>query len=144
MAIVVLVCRENDTGKKTLRQSCIQKWTFLCNFGSKNNQSFCNVHNVMIQETLDIPGGEAGEGFPGATRVLVGGAMVKMSCLLHFLRISYWYQFGENVRFQSPNWYQYETRRKCCRQDIFQVADVSCLENIVSVRLGARFLNPQT
>jgi hypothetical protein len=39
-------------------QSCIQKWTFLGKFGSKNDQSFCNVHNVVIQEKLDLPGGE--------------------------------------------------------------------------------------
>jgi hypothetical protein len=40
------------------RQSCIQKWTFLGEIGSKNDQSFCNIHNVMIQEKLHIPGGE--------------------------------------------------------------------------------------
>jgi hypothetical protein len=40
------------------RQLCIQKWTFLGKFGSKNDQSFCNVHNVVIQEKLDLPGGE--------------------------------------------------------------------------------------
>jgi hypothetical protein len=40
------------------RQSCIQKLTFLGEFGSKNDQPFCNVHNVMIQEKLHIPGGE--------------------------------------------------------------------------------------
>jgi hypothetical protein len=39
----------------------------------------------------------------------------------------------------SPNQYQYLMCRKCCRKDIFQVADVSCLEKIVSARLGTRF-----
>jgi hypothetical protein len=24
---------------------CIQKWTFLGEFGNKNDHSFCNVHN---------------------------------------------------------------------------------------------------
>ena len=55
MSIVVLVWREKQS---PVRQLCIQKWTFLGKFGSKNDQSFCNVHNVMIQETLHIPGGE--------------------------------------------------------------------------------------
>jgi hypothetical protein len=44
--------------QNAMRQSCIQKWTSLGEFGSKNDQSFCNVHNVMIQEKLHIPGGE--------------------------------------------------------------------------------------
>jgi hypothetical protein len=44
--------------QNTMHQSCIQKWTFLGKFESKNDQSFCNVHNVVIQEKLDLPGGE--------------------------------------------------------------------------------------
>jgi predicted nucleotide-binding protein (sugar kinase/HSP70/actin superfamily) len=39
-----------------VRQSCMQKWTFLCKIGSKNDQSFCHVHNEMIQKKLQIPG----------------------------------------------------------------------------------------
>jgi hypothetical protein len=39
--------RQNAT-----RQSCLQKWTFLGKFGSKNDQSFCNVHNVMIEKAF--------------------------------------------------------------------------------------------
>jgi hypothetical protein len=34
----------------------MQKWTFLGEIGSKNDQSFCHVHNVMIQKKLHIPG----------------------------------------------------------------------------------------
>jgi hypothetical protein len=59
--------------------------------------------------------------------------------LCRILCVRYWYWFGE--RHLSPNQYQYLTHRKCCRKDIFQVADVSCLEKIVSERLGAQFLN---
>jgi hypothetical protein len=44
--------------QNAMHQSCIQKWTFLGEFGSKNHQSFCIVHNVVIQEKLDLPGGE--------------------------------------------------------------------------------------
>jgi hypothetical protein len=40
-------------------QSCIQKWTFLSKIWSKNDQSFFNIHNVVIQEKLHIPGGVA-------------------------------------------------------------------------------------
>jgi hypothetical protein len=32
--------RQNAT-----HQSCIQKWTFLGEFGNENDHSFCNVHN---------------------------------------------------------------------------------------------------
>jgi hypothetical protein len=42
--------------KKTCRPSCTQKWTFLSKSWSKNDQSFCHAHNVMIQMTLHIPG----------------------------------------------------------------------------------------
>jgi hypothetical protein len=42
--------------KSAARQSCMQKWTFLSEIGSKNDQSFCHVHNVMIQKKLHIPG----------------------------------------------------------------------------------------
>jgi hypothetical protein len=31
--------------QNAMSQSCIQKWTFLGNFGNNNDQSFCNVHN---------------------------------------------------------------------------------------------------
>jgi hypothetical protein len=34
----------------------MQKWTFLGKIGSKNDQSFCHVHNVMIPKKLHIPG----------------------------------------------------------------------------------------
>jgi hypothetical protein len=34
----------------------MQKWTFLGEIGSKNDQSFCHVDNVMIQKKLHIPG----------------------------------------------------------------------------------------
>jgi hypothetical protein len=34
----------------------MQKWTFLSEIGSKNDQSFCHVHNVMIEKKLHIPG----------------------------------------------------------------------------------------
>jgi hypothetical protein len=34
----------------------MQKWTFLGEIGSKNDQSFCHVHNAMIQKKLHIPG----------------------------------------------------------------------------------------
>jgi hypothetical protein len=34
------------------------KMDFIGEFGSKNDQSFCNVHNVMIQEKLHTSGGE--------------------------------------------------------------------------------------
>jgi hypothetical protein len=51
--------KEKQQGQQNAtHQSCIQKWTFFGKFGSKNDQSFCNVHNVMIQEKLHIPGGE--------------------------------------------------------------------------------------
>jgi hypothetical protein len=75
-----------------------------------------------------------GEGFPGATRVLVGGAMVMINFHIELCVESYTFHFGTRLgkRHLSPNWYQDETHRKCCRWDIFQVADVSCLENIVS------------
>jgi hypothetical protein len=49
----------NDTADKMpCANHAFKKWTFLGEFGSKNDQSFCNVHNVMIQEKLHIPGGE--------------------------------------------------------------------------------------
>ena len=86
-------------------QSCIQKWTFLCDFGSKNNRSFCNEHNVMIQETLHIPGGEE-KAFLVLQESWWEVPWWKMSCLQHFLRVSYWYQFGENALFPKlvPVW----------------------------------------
>jgi hypothetical protein len=86
------------------------------------------------------------EGFPGAARVLVGVAMVMINFHIELCVESYTFHTGTSLgkRRLSPNWYQYKTHRKCCRQDIFQVADVSCLENNVSARLGARFFNPQT
>jgi hypothetical protein len=34
----------------------MQKWTFLGKIGSKNDQSFCHVHNVMIQKKLHKSG----------------------------------------------------------------------------------------
>ncbi len=34
------------------------KMDFSQQFWEQNDRSFCNVHNVMIQETLHIPGGE--------------------------------------------------------------------------------------
>jgi hypothetical protein len=42
MAIVVLVCRENDTAKKknAPRQSCIQKLTFSAILGAKTTGLF--------------------------------------------------------------------------------------------------------
>jgi hypothetical protein len=40
-------------------QSCIQKWTSLGKIWSKNDKSFCNIHNVVIQEKLHIPAGVA-------------------------------------------------------------------------------------
>jgi hypothetical protein len=45
--------------QSAVHQSCIQKWTFLGKIWSKNDQSFCNIHNVVIQEKLHIPGGVA-------------------------------------------------------------------------------------
>jgi hypothetical protein len=33
-----------------------QKWTFLSEIWSKNDQSFGHIHNVMIQKKLHIPG----------------------------------------------------------------------------------------
>jgi hypothetical protein len=83
-----------------------------------------------------------GEGFPGAARVLVGVAMVMINFHVELCVESYVFHPGTGLgKGAFP---QDETHRKCCRQDIFQVADVSCLEKIVSARLGARFLNPQT
>jgi hypothetical protein len=50
---------EGQMTKRAKRsQSCsTQKWTFLGKIWSKNDQSFCNMHNVVIQEKLHIPGG---------------------------------------------------------------------------------------
>jgi hypothetical protein len=75
-----------------------------------------------------------GEGFAGAARVLVGGAMVMINFHIELCVESYTFHPGTSLgtRRLSPNWYQDETHRKCCRQDIFEVADMSCLENIVS------------
>jgi hypothetical protein len=39
-------------------KSWMLKRTFLSKFWSKNDQSFCTTHNVMIQETLYMPGGK--------------------------------------------------------------------------------------
>jgi hypothetical protein len=65
---------------------------------------------------------------------LVGGAMVMINFHVELCVESYAFHPGTSLgkRRLSPNWYQDEMHRKCCRQDIFQVADVSCLENIVS------------
>jgi hypothetical protein len=53
-----LLKEKRHSQQNATRQSCIQKWTFLGKFGSKNDQSFCNVHNIVIQEKLDLPGGK--------------------------------------------------------------------------------------
>jgi hypothetical protein len=50
---------KRHSGQSAVRQSCIQKWTFLAEIWSRNDQSFCNIHNVVIQEKLNIPGGVA-------------------------------------------------------------------------------------
>ena len=63
-----------------------------------------------------------GEGFPGAARVLVGGAMVMINFHVELCVESYAFHPGTSLG----------KGRKCCRQDIFQLADVRCLENIVS------------
>ncbi len=34
---------------------CMQKWTFLCEFWSENDESFCTIHNVLMQVTIYIP-----------------------------------------------------------------------------------------
>jgi hypothetical protein len=76
-----------------------------------------------------------GEGFPGAARVLVGVAMVMINLFhVELCLESYAFHTGTSLgkRHLSTNWYQYETQRKCFRQDIFQVADVSYLKNMVS------------
>jgi hypothetical protein len=76
---------------------------------------------------------------------LVGGAMVMINFHIELCIESYAFHPGTSLgkRRLSPNWYQDETHRKCCRQDIFQVADVSCLENIVS-EAGRPVFEPQT
>jgi len=33
----------------------MRKRTFLSDFGKKNDRSFCDMHNIMIQETLHMP-----------------------------------------------------------------------------------------
>jgi hypothetical protein len=84
MAIVVLICMENDTAKqqKAPRQSCIQKWTFLSKIGSKNN----TAHTWW-----------GGEGFPGATRVLVGVAMVMINFHVELCIESYAFHTGTSL-----------------------------------------------
>jgi hypothetical protein len=52
MAIVML----ESAKQKRCRQSCTQKWTFLGESWSKNDQSFGHIHNVLIQKKLHIPG----------------------------------------------------------------------------------------
>jgi hypothetical protein len=139
MAIIVLVCRENDTAKKRAAPIVHSKMDFSLQFWEQKQPVFLQCTQCNDPRDTAHTWWE-GEGFPGAARVLVEGAMVKnvlsTAFSMRFILVPVW--------GLSPNWYQYETRRKCCRQDIFQVADVSCLENIVSVRLGTRFLNPQT
>jgi hypothetical protein len=75
-----------------------------------------------------------GKGFPGATRVMVVVAMVMINFHVELCVESYAFHPGTSLgkRRLFTNWYQDEMCRKCCRQDIFQVADVSCLENNVS------------
>jgi hypothetical protein len=85
-----------------------------------------------------------GEGFPGVTRVLVGGAMVMINFHIELCVESYSFHPGTSLgkRHLSPNWYQDEMHRKCCRQDIFQVADVSCLEKICVCEAGCPVFEP--
>ena len=74
-----------------------------------------------------------GKGFPGATRVLVGVAMVMINFHVELCVESYALDIGTGLlgeRRLSPNQYQYLMHRKCCRKDIFQVANVSCLEKL--------------
>jgi hypothetical protein len=75
-----------------------------------------------------------GEGFPGAARVLVGGAMVMINFHVELCVESYTFHPGTSLgkgAFPQTGT-KMKRLRNCCRQDIFQVADVSCLENIVS------------
>jgi hypothetical protein len=59
---------------------------------------------------------------------LVGVAMVMINFHVELCIESFAFHPGTSLgnRRLSTNWYQDETCRKCCRQDIFQVADVSC------------------
>jgi hypothetical protein len=78
-----------------------------------------------------------GEGFPGATRVLVGGVMVMINFHIELCVVSYAFHPGTSLekRRLSPNWYQDET--------FFKLLMWAALK-ILCPRLGARFLNPQT
>ena len=76
MAIVVLVCRENDTAKKRAAPIVHSKMDFSLRFWEQKQPVFlqCTQCNDP-RDTAHTWWG--GEGFPGAARVLVGGAMVK-------------------------------------------------------------------
>jgi hypothetical protein len=45
--------QSRQSGQSAARQSCIHEWTFLGKIWSKNDQSFCNVHNVVLTEGMD-------------------------------------------------------------------------------------------
>jgi hypothetical protein len=69
-----------------------------------------------------------GEGFPGAAGVLEGVIMVMIKFLRDFLRVHFGSSF-EKTRL-SQNYYQDGCVEKSCTKDIFEVYDVSCLENM--------------
>jgi hypothetical protein len=50
------IIRLKSTKRRMGCRSFTQKWTFLSKSWSKNDQSFCHAHNVMIQMTLHITG----------------------------------------------------------------------------------------
>jgi hypothetical protein len=94
------------------RQSCIQKWAFLGAIWSKNDQSFCHIHNVMTQEQQYTY-------LRGRRRLLwcrrcLGGR----------------YHGDEERPALWPNQYQYETHRNPVHETFCELLPWAPLENV--------------
>jgi hypothetical protein len=75
----------------------------------------------------------------------VGVAMVMINFHVELCVETYALDIGTGLEKGAfPQTKENLTHRRCCRKDIFQVSDVSCLEKMVSARLGTWFLNAQT
>jgi hypothetical protein len=72
-----------------------------------------------------------GKGFPGAIGILEGVVMVMIKFHVEILHVHLGSSFDERrISSFHQNYYQDECIEKLCRWDIFQVSDMSCLENM--------------
>jgi hypothetical protein len=96
MAIVVLVCRENDTANKTCRANrAFKNGLFSAILGAKRPVFLQCTQCNDPRDTAHTWWG--GEGFPGAARVLVGVAMVMINFHIELCVESYAFHLGTGL-----------------------------------------------